>query len=109
MDDSFYHLQVILASGYYAVFRVKLIAKELEGIHDGAVQITTDYEVYLLYIHWCYLSDRFNFYEFLRVVLVDRFQYQEESEFGRDPSGSRDLCKLTFHQTIVMVLVLCLL
>ncbi|NXC18514.1 TM131 protein, partial [Corythaeola cristata] len=42
---------VILASGYYAVFRVKLIAKELEGIHDGAVQITTDYEVYLLYIH----------------------------------------------------------
>ncbi|NXX85566.1 TM131 protein, partial [Urocolius indicus] len=36
---------VILASGYYAVFRVKLIAKELEGIHDGAVQITTDYEI----------------------------------------------------------------
>ncbi|RMC06677.1 hypothetical protein DUI87_16116 [Hirundo rustica rustica] len=36
---------VILASGYYAVFRVNLIAKELEGIHDGAVQITTDYEI----------------------------------------------------------------
>ncbi|NXT73757.1 TM131 protein, partial [Zapornia atra] len=36
---------VILASGYYAVFRVKLIAKELEGMHDGAVQITTDYEI----------------------------------------------------------------
>ncbi|OXB75135.1 UNVERIFIED_CONTAM: hypothetical protein H355_009709 [Colinus virginianus] len=36
---------VILSSGYYAVFRVKLIAKELEGIHDGAVQITTDYEI----------------------------------------------------------------
>uniref|UniRef100_A0A674HXF0 Transmembrane protein 131 n=1 Tax=Terrapene triunguis TaxID=2587831 RepID=A0A674HXF0_9SAUR len=36
---------VILASGYYAVFRVKLIAKELEGIHDGAIQITTDYEI----------------------------------------------------------------
>uniref|UniRef100_A0A8C9F027 Transmembrane protein 131 n=1 Tax=Pavo cristatus TaxID=9049 RepID=A0A8C9F027_PAVCR len=36
---------VILTSGYYAVFRVKLIAKELEGIHDGAVQITTDYEI----------------------------------------------------------------
>ncbi|XP_043346748.1 transmembrane protein 131 isoform X1 [Dermochelys coriacea] len=36
---------VILSSGYYAVFRVKLIAKELEGIHDGAIQITTDYEI----------------------------------------------------------------
>ncbi|NWU77316.1 TM131 protein, partial [Onychorhynchus coronatus] len=39
------HSSVILASGYYAVFRVNLIAKELEGIHDGAVQITTDYEI----------------------------------------------------------------
>lgn len=38
-------LQVILASGYFAVFRVKLTAKNLEGIHDGAIQITTDYEV----------------------------------------------------------------
>ncbi|XP_036599081.1 transmembrane protein 131 isoform X2 [Trichosurus vulpecula] len=36
---------VILTSGYFAVFRVKLIAKELEGIHDGAIQITTDYEI----------------------------------------------------------------
>lgn len=52
IGDFFYHLQVILASGYYAVFRVNLIAKELEGIHDGAVQITTDYEVYLLYNKW---------------------------------------------------------
>lgn len=34
------------------MFRVNLIAKELEGIHDGAVQITTDYEVYLLYNKW---------------------------------------------------------
>ncbi|XP_064931617.1 transmembrane protein 131 [Columba livia] len=40
-----YQSSVILASGYYAVFRVKLMAKELEGIHDGAVQITTDYEI----------------------------------------------------------------
>ncbi|XP_074848005.1 transmembrane protein 131 isoform X2 [Carettochelys insculpta] len=36
---------VILASGYYAVFRVILTAKELEGIHDGAIQITSDYEI----------------------------------------------------------------
>ncbi|XP_069492683.1 transmembrane protein 131 [Ambystoma mexicanum] len=36
---------VILTSGYYAVFRVKLIAKELEGTYDGAIQITTDYEI----------------------------------------------------------------
>uniref|UniRef100_A0A8D0GTT3 Transmembrane protein 131 n=1 Tax=Sphenodon punctatus TaxID=8508 RepID=A0A8D0GTT3_SPHPU len=36
---------VILTSGYYAVFRVKLIPKQLEGIHDGAIQITTDYEI----------------------------------------------------------------
>ncbi|XP_028939043.1 transmembrane protein 131 isoform X2 [Ornithorhynchus anatinus] len=36
---------VILASGYFAVFGVKLIAKDLEGIHDGAIQITTDYEI----------------------------------------------------------------
>lgn len=59
MKYSFCHLQVILASGYYAVFRVKLIAKELEGIHDGAVQITTDYEVYWLYIHECCPYDFF--------------------------------------------------
>uniref|UniRef100_A0A3B3REH4 Transmembrane protein 131 n=1 Tax=Paramormyrops kingsleyae TaxID=1676925 RepID=A0A3B3REH4_9TELE len=37
--------QVILASGYYAVFRVTLAAKDLEGIYDGAVHITTDYEI----------------------------------------------------------------
>lgn len=36
---------VILSSGYFAVFRVKLTAKKLEGIHDGAIQITTDYEI----------------------------------------------------------------
>ncbi|XP_058885477.1 transmembrane protein 131 [Acipenser ruthenus] len=36
---------VILASGYYAVFRVTLTAKELEGTYDGAIQITTDYEI----------------------------------------------------------------
>ncbi|KAK7889156.1 hypothetical protein WMY93_024716 [Mugilogobius chulae] len=33
-----------LASGYYAVFRVTLVAKALEGTYDGAVHITTDYE-----------------------------------------------------------------
>lgn len=60
-DSLFCHLQVILTSGYYAVFRVKLIAKELEGIHDGAVQITTDYEVYLLYTHGCCPNGVFNF------------------------------------------------
>lgn len=37
--------QVILASGYYAAFRVTLVAKELEGLYDGAVHITTDFEV----------------------------------------------------------------
>lgn len=37
--------QVILTSGYYAVFRVTLTAKELEGFYDGGIQITTDYEV----------------------------------------------------------------
>ncbi|XP_030776728.1 transmembrane protein 131 isoform X2 [Rhinopithecus roxellana] len=36
---------VTLASGYFAVFRVKLTAKKLEGLHDGAIQITTDYEI----------------------------------------------------------------
>lgn len=36
---------VILALGYYAVFRMKLTAKELEDQYDGAVQITTDYEI----------------------------------------------------------------
>lgn len=37
--------KVILASGYYAAFRVTLVAKSLEGLYDGAVHITTDYEV----------------------------------------------------------------
>ncbi|KAG8452178.1 hypothetical protein GDO86_004101 [Hymenochirus boettgeri] len=36
---------VILTSGYYAVFRVTIIAKDLEGTHDGGIQITTDYEI----------------------------------------------------------------
>uniref|UniRef100_A0A4W6DSD3 Transmembrane protein 131 n=1 Tax=Lates calcarifer TaxID=8187 RepID=A0A4W6DSD3_LATCA len=36
---------VILASGYYAAFRVTLVAKALEGMYDGAIHITTDYEI----------------------------------------------------------------
>lgn len=36
---------MILASGYYAAFRVTLVAKALEGTYDGAIHITTDYEV----------------------------------------------------------------
>uniref|UniRef100_A0A1A8BHX9 Transmembrane protein 131 n=2 Tax=Nothobranchius kadleci TaxID=1051664 RepID=A0A1A8BHX9_NOTKA len=40
-----HHKTVILASGYYAAFRVTLIAKSLEGVYDGAVHITTDYEI----------------------------------------------------------------
>ncbi|KAM3932942.1 transmembrane protein 131 isoform 3-T3 [Leptodactylus fuscus] len=36
---------VILTSGYYAVFRVTLTAKDLEGFYDGGIQITTDYEI----------------------------------------------------------------
>uniref|UniRef100_A0A8C2WV74 Transmembrane protein 131 n=1 Tax=Cyclopterus lumpus TaxID=8103 RepID=A0A8C2WV74_CYCLU len=36
---------VILASGYYAAFRVTLVAAALEGAYDGAVHITTDYEI----------------------------------------------------------------
>ncbi|XP_074524110.1 transmembrane protein 131 isoform X2 [Halichoeres trimaculatus] len=39
------HKTVILASGYYAAFRVTLVAKALEGTYDGAVHITTDYEI----------------------------------------------------------------
>lgn len=38
-------IKVILASGYYAAFRVTLVAKALEGLYDGAIHITTDYEV----------------------------------------------------------------
>uniref|UniRef100_A0A674ERR6 Transmembrane protein 131 n=1 Tax=Salmo trutta TaxID=8032 RepID=A0A674ERR6_SALTR len=41
------HKTVILASGYYAAFRVTLVAKDLEGAYDGAIHITTDYQVYL--------------------------------------------------------------
>jgi hypothetical protein len=37
--------QVILASGYYAVFRVTLSARGLEGHYNAAIHITTDYEV----------------------------------------------------------------
>ncbi|XP_022623691.1 transmembrane protein 131 isoform X2 [Seriola dumerili] len=40
-----HHKTVILASGYYAAFRVTLVAKALEGAYDGAVHITTDYEI----------------------------------------------------------------
>ncbi|XP_028977244.2 transmembrane protein 131 isoform X2 [Esox lucius] len=40
-----HHKTVILASGYYAAFRVTLVAKSLEGMYDGAVHITTDYEI----------------------------------------------------------------
>lgn len=39
---------MILASGYYAAFRVTLVAKALEGLYDGAIHITTDYEVGIL-------------------------------------------------------------
>ncbi|XP_047442865.1 transmembrane protein 131 isoform X2 [Mugil cephalus] len=40
-----HHKTVILASGYYAAFRVILVAKALEGTYDGAIHITTDYEI----------------------------------------------------------------
>ncbi|XP_077390366.1 transmembrane protein 131 isoform X3 [Festucalex cinctus] len=36
---------VIIASGFYAAFRVTLVAKALEGAYDGAIHITTDYEI----------------------------------------------------------------
>ncbi|XP_077573072.1 transmembrane protein 131 isoform X1 [Stigmatopora nigra] len=36
---------VIIASGFYAAFRVTLVAKSLEGTYDGAIHITTDYEI----------------------------------------------------------------
>uniref|UniRef100_A0A3Q3WF37 Uncharacterized protein n=1 Tax=Mola mola TaxID=94237 RepID=A0A3Q3WF37_MOLML len=39
------HKTVILASGYYAAFRVTLVAKALEGLYDGAIHLTTDYEI----------------------------------------------------------------
>lgn len=37
--------QVILPSGYYALFRVTLQAHELKGTYDEAIRITSDYEV----------------------------------------------------------------
>ncbi|XP_041862777.1 transmembrane protein 131 isoform X2 [Melanotaenia boesemani] len=40
-----HHKTVILASGYYAAFRVTLVARALEGTYDGAIHITTDYEI----------------------------------------------------------------
>ncbi|XP_028259280.1 transmembrane protein 131 isoform X2 [Parambassis ranga] len=40
-----HHRTVILASGYYAAFRVTLVANALEGTYDGAIHITTDYEI----------------------------------------------------------------
>ncbi|CAN9500273.1 unnamed protein product [Ophioblennius macclurei] len=43
--SSSHHKTVILASGYYAAFRVTLVAKALEGMYDGAIHITTDYEI----------------------------------------------------------------
>ncbi|XP_061636104.1 transmembrane protein 131 [Phyllopteryx taeniolatus] len=39
------HKTVIIGSGFYAAFRVTLVAKALEGTHDGAIHITTDYEI----------------------------------------------------------------
>uniref|UniRef100_A0AAX7SX49 Transmembrane protein 131 n=1 Tax=Astatotilapia calliptera TaxID=8154 RepID=A0AAX7SX49_ASTCA len=44
-QKTFLFSQVILASGYYAAFRVTLVAKALEGTYDGAVHLTTDYEI----------------------------------------------------------------
>ncbi|XP_061593596.1 transmembrane protein 131 isoform X3 [Cololabis saira] len=43
--SALHHKTVILASGYYAAFRVTLVAKALEGAYDGAIHITTDYEI----------------------------------------------------------------
>ncbi|XP_017278994.1 transmembrane protein 131 isoform X2 [Kryptolebias marmoratus] len=43
-----HHKTVILASGYYAAFRVTLVAKALEGVYDGAIHITTDYEILII-------------------------------------------------------------
>lgn len=40
-----HHKTVILASGYYSAFRVTLVAEALEGVYDGAIHITTDYEI----------------------------------------------------------------
>ncbi|XP_023691888.1 transmembrane protein 131-like isoform X2 [Paramormyrops kingsleyae] len=40
-----YQKTVILSSGYYALFRVTLQAKELKGTYDEAIRITSDYEI----------------------------------------------------------------
>ncbi|XP_054644536.1 transmembrane protein 131 isoform X2 [Dunckerocampus dactyliophorus] len=40
-----HHKTVILASGFYAAFRVTLVAQDLEGTYDAAIHITTDYEI----------------------------------------------------------------
>uniref|UniRef100_A0A8C9TVU9 Transmembrane protein 131 n=1 Tax=Scleropages formosus TaxID=113540 RepID=A0A8C9TVU9_SCLFO len=37
--------KIILASGYYAVFRVTLFTQELDGMYLGSIHITTDYEI----------------------------------------------------------------
>lgn len=65
------------------MFRVKLTAKKLEGIHDGAIQITTDYEVRTLFtgihVSGVFLSNSvfFCFYrnrtKFTQKVTVYRF------------------------------------
>ncbi|CAG5861938.1 unnamed protein product [Menidia menidia] len=43
--SALHHKTVILASGYYAAFRVTLVAQALEGTYDGAIHLTTDYEI----------------------------------------------------------------
>ncbi|XP_048834044.1 transmembrane protein 131-like isoform X2 [Brienomyrus brachyistius] len=40
-----YQETVILSSGYYALFRVTLLAQELKGTYDEAIRITSDYEI----------------------------------------------------------------
>uniref|UniRef100_A0A3Q2Y0K3 Transmembrane protein 131 n=1 Tax=Hippocampus comes TaxID=109280 RepID=A0A3Q2Y0K3_HIPCM len=40
-----HHKTVFIGSGFYAAFRVTLVANALEGTYDGAVHITTDYEI----------------------------------------------------------------
>ncbi|XP_061680776.1 transmembrane protein 131 isoform X2 [Syngnathoides biaculeatus] len=39
------HKSVVIGPGFYAAFRVTLVAKALEGTYDGAIHITTDYEI----------------------------------------------------------------
>lgn len=45
VNVSLFCLKVFIGSGFYAAFRVTLVANALEGTYDGAVHITTDYEV----------------------------------------------------------------